>query len=191
MKITQITEHFVNLNTPAEKEPYKDQVWDILQTSYAKVGGFKSAVSVDELVNTPGLWKLSRRNGKIVAVNLYRDAHGRKSIASGTDGSIEGKQDYFAIKNDDNTFKRAWAEVSGPVERMLANSGVMQIPNKFASVLTGKEILDLDPDGVHYTRLIQGEPHKKIMFGFVKMTPELKQKLDTAGIALHDLPTSK
>lgn len=34
--------------------------------------------------------------------------------------------------------------------------------------ILGKEILEYDPDGYHYTRLINGEPHRKIMIGNVQ-----------------------
>ncbi len=189
MKIKDIlTEHFINLNTPEEKSQYKDEVWDILQKSYASIGGFKSAVDAEELVDTPGLWKLSRRNGKIVAVGIYRDMHGRKSIAVGTDGSAEGKRDFYKIKNEDVRFGRAWCEASGAVEAILKKNGSRPIPAKFASVLTGKQIVEINPDGVHYTRLIQGHPHEKIIFGVAKLDDALLQKLADAGIELHDLP---
>lgn len=189
MKISHIlTEHFVNLITPAEKAPFKDQVWDLLQTAYAGIGGFKGAKDADELADTPGLWKLSRRNGKIVTVAVYKDVHGRKSIASGTDGSIEGRRDFHNIKNADLNMKRMWVEASGAIEHILNKSKAKTIPNKFAGILTGKEILNLNPDGVHYTRLIAGHPYEKIIFGFVQVDDALMAKLEAAGIQLHELP---
>ncbi len=189
MKISHIlTEHFVNLITPAEKAPFKDQVWDILQTAYAGIGGFKGAENAEELASTPGLWKLSRRNGKIVTVAVYKDVHGRKSIASGTDGSIEGRRDFHNIKNADLNMKRMWVEASGAIEHILKKSNAKTIPNRFAGILTGKEILNLNPDGVHYTRLIAGHPYEKIIFGTVDASPELQQLLIKHGFPLHELP---
>lgn len=161
--IVRLLEHFVNLTAPSQKSKYANEVWQILQKSYEKIGGFKSVDTLEELIHDTGLWKLSKRNGRIVAVAIYKDSYGRKSIASGTDGSPQGKHDYFLIKNEDIKFKRAWAEVSGPVEKIMQKSGAQPLPNKFAEVLTGKKVLNFNSDGYHYTRIIGGHPHEKII----------------------------
>lgn len=191
MLVDQILfEHFVNLFSPEQKEKYKDIVWDILQTSYANKGGFKSAASADELVHTPGLWKLSRRNDKIVSVAIYKDRLGRKAIAFGTDQSDGGKKDFFNLANADLKFDRMWTEASGRIESALIRSGAKMIPSKYASILTGKEILKYNPDGHHYTRLIQGTPEEKAMFGFVQLDQDTVNQFVAAGISLHDLPNN-
>src|ERR1700741_3909740 len=154
MKSTEfLTEHIVNLLTPQDKQKYAIVVWDLLQQSYAPAGGFHSAASPEELITKSGLWKLMRRDGKITVAAIYRDQNGRKSIAAGTDGSQQGKKDYMAIKNADVSMNRAWAEVSGAPEKILLRSGAKPIPAKFAPLLTGKEIVEYNPDGFHYTRL--------------------------------------
>lgn len=189
MNLNQIlTEHFVNLHTTAQKEQYKDQVWELLQGAYANIGGFKGAVNADELAQTPGIWKLSRRNGKIVAAAIYKDSHGRKTIAVGTDGSTAGKRDFHIIKNEDLSHKRMWVEASGAMEHVFKKANTITVPNKYAGVLTGKHILDLNPDGVHYTRLIGGSPYEKIIFGFVNLDDDLLAKIQAAGLSLHELP---
>lgn len=189
MNLNQIlSEHFVNLHTTDQKEQYKDQVWELLQAAYAPIGGYKGAVNADELAQTPGLWKLSRRNGKIVAAAIYKDTHGRKTIAVGTDGSQAGKRDFHIIKNEDLKHKRMWVEASGAIERVFQKANAITIPNKFAGILTGKEILELNPDGVHYTRLIGGYPYEKIIFGFVDLSDDLYMKIQNAGLPLHELP---
>lgn len=179
MRYKQIlTERILNLTTQAEKEQYKDEVWALLVRSYEKAGGFKSAVSPDELVNTTNLWKLVVRptvDGKrhVSAANIYRDAYGRKSVAAGTDGTVQGKKDYMMVKSEDVKLRRAWAEVSGAPEAIFRKSGAQPISNKLAAKLTGKEIISLDPDGFHYTRLILGEPHTKMIMGWPKgLSPE-------------------
>ena len=70
-------------------------------------------------------------------------------------------------------------------EKMLARAGATPLSNQLAATLTGKEILDLNPDGYHYTRLIAGHPHEKIIYGFVKMDPALAQKLEKLNITVH------
>jgi hypothetical protein len=180
MRYQQLFEHFVNLFDEDSKKKYADQVWDILQKSYASVGGFHSAASTEELIAKTGLWKLTVRNGKVFAVSLYKDHLGRKSIASGTDGSDQGKSDYNRIKR----------EVSGAPEALLRRAKATPIPNTFAEVLTGKAIMELDPDGFHYTRLIAGHPHQKIIYGFINLDPASAAKFELQGIDLQKLPSN-
>ena len=188
MRYQQLIERVINLFTPEQKAQYADEVWDILQKSYEKVGGFKSAADVDELINQTYLWKLVRRDGRITSVNIYSDKHGRKSIASGTNGSTQGKLDYMKTKDEDLKLGRCWAEVSGPVERMLKKAGATPISNQFAGVLTNKDIVELSPDGYHYTRHIAGELHEKVIYGFVKLSQEAQQTLTNLGVNLQELP---
>ena len=183
-----LTERVVNAFDAAQKAKYADKVWDMLQTAYKDIGGFGSAASVEELLNTPGLWKLVVRDGEVTAVNIYRDAQGRKSIASATNQSLQGIKDYKMIKGADVKYRRAWAEVSRTPAAILKKFGATPIPSKYAQLLTGKHIMDYNPDGVHYTRLIAGEPHEKIMYGVVKMSPDMVEKFKAAGIDIHSLP---
>lgn len=192
MKITEIiNEHVVNAFDPTQKLKYADEVWDILQKSYANVeGGFGTASSIEELIEKSSLWKLVTRDGRVTAVAIYRDQLGRKSIASGTDGSRQGKADYMMIKNADVKLRRAWAEVSGAPEALMKRTGLKALPSKFAPVLTGKEILEYNDDGYHYTRLIGGQPHEKVIYGAVQLDQATIDKLTAMGIELHDLPSN-
>lgn len=197
-----LIERILNLHTPEQKAKYADEVWDLLQKSYLKLGGFKSATDKEELISIPGYWKVVKRGDKITAVNLYRkvpQTQTFKVYASGTEttsdpitntprSTLQGKRDYSMVKKADVTQKRAWAEVSGPAEAVANRSGGKPIPNKYAAYLTGKEILDLDSDGYHYTRLIQGKPYEKIMYGFVKLTPEQRKAMEMNGLDINDLP---
>lgn len=189
MKIMEIMllEHYVNLKTADEKKEYVDEVWDLLQKAYELAGGFKSANSKQHLIDDSSLWKLVRRDGKIVAANLYKDAFGRKMIACATDGSVKGKQDLKKIKSDDLKLQRAWGEASGKVESLFLKLGAVPLSNKFAAKLTKKEILGYDVDGIHYTRLIGGEPHSKVIFGFPKMTDEIRSELATRDVLVKNL----
>jgi hypothetical protein len=51
------------------------------------------------------------------------------------------------------------------MEGLYRKMGAKPIPNTEAHQLTGKRILSLDDDGVHYTRLIAGHPHVKALYG--------------------------
>lgn len=184
-----ITEHVINARDTETKKKYGEQVWDMLQAAYASVkGGFRSASSLDELISDSGLWKIVVRAGKPTAINIYKDSHGRKSIAAATDNTLVGKRDYRMIKNADFKLRRAWAEVSGMPEEMLRRDAAVPIPAKYAGILTGKEILSINDDGEHYTRLIRGTPIEKIIFGFVEIDDKLLDKLKRANIDVKDLP---
>ena len=197
-----LIERILNLWTPEERQPYAKQVWDMLLRSYKHKGGFKSASSLEELVNTPGYWKLTRRGDKITSVSIYKKVehtNNFKGIASASETEFSqpknryaatkpGYADYSHMKDADLKTHRSWSEVSAEIEQLLLKSGAKSIPNKFAAILTGKEILKLNPDGIHYTRLIKGEPHEKSIYGFVSLSPSGQAALERSGISLHDLP---
>jgi hypothetical protein len=185
-----LCEHVLNLFSPEDKAKYADAVWDILQKSYKNIGGFKGASSPDELINTSSMWKLVRKNNKIVTAFIYKDKHGRKLIGSGTDRSAEGIAGWHQLKNDDAKLSRAWGEVSGRAEQILAaNPNSKAIPNQYAEKLLGKKILDLNPDGFHYTRLIDGSPKEKIIYGTLQLDPETYKELSTNGVEFNKLPS--
>lgn len=197
-----LTERILNLHTPEARAKYADQVWHLLQKSYQKAGGFKSAVNKEELINNPGYWKIAKRGDRITAVNLYRkipQTNTFKIYASGAETELDpdtqeyratekGKRDYLNIKKADITQKRSWAEVSGSPEMLAKRLGAQPVPNKYAAYLTGKEILELSPDGYHYTRLIMGEPHEKIIYGFIGLSPKQEKALENNGLDIQDLP---
>jgi hypothetical protein len=196
-----LVERIINLHTPEEKMKYADKIWDMLQRSYKKIGGFKSANSAEELANDLGYWKLVRRGNHITALGVYKQVPNTdnfKMIASATEtepnpegdykATEQGIKDYNMLKNADIKTKRAWAEVSGPAEKLMLRAGAKPIDNKYAEFLTGKKILELNSDGYHYTRLIQGEPHEKIIVGFVHLSPQGKEKLTSLGFDLKNLP---
>lgn len=100
---------------------------------------------------------------------IYKDQYGRKGIAGGTDGSSVGKYWFTKMIQEDIKFARSWGEVSGAMEHILRKNGAEPIPNYMAKMLTGKDIIELNPDGYHYTRMIGNTPHEKIIFGTVNI----------------------
>ena len=124
-----------------------------------------------------------------------------KIIASATETDLDpetgkyratkqGRKDYDMLKNADFMLKRAWAEVSGPAEHIMQKSGAKPIPAKFAELLTGKKILKISDDGIHYERFIHGELHEKAIYGFARLTPDTVKELEDMGIELHELPAN-
>jgi len=108
-----ITERYVNLlpDDSEKKRKYMDQVWDVLQKSYASIGGIKGAgfESPQDMINIP-MWKIGIRDGRVRAVRMYKDRGGRKSVAIGTDGSEEGA--WFITDMVKNELSRSYGEQS-------------------------------------------------------------------------------
>lgn len=163
-----IFERYVNVFTKSDKEKYALEVWDMIQKSYAKIGGYKGASNANDLVTDSDLWKMVRKNGKIIAVTVYKDKFGRKSIVSATDGTDAGKQALFSIWLEDLKLQRSWSEVSGKAAEIKLKQGFKPVPNKYAAQILDKEIKSLNPDGFRYTRTIGGTPYEKMIVGNVK-----------------------
>lgn len=157
------------------REKYRQQIHDLIQTSYKDAGGYGSLPSGSKeesnAINndiTSSVIKAVRRDSKITAAVLYKKQHGRKAIASGTDGSQQGKSDWKNIKSTDISRKRAWAEVSGKPEHMMRKIGAPEIPVGEVPNLLGKKIEPADNN--YYTRTIGGQKHRKIAMGFTDKT---------------------
>lgn len=167
----------IGLNPKHEKhrEAHKDEIHDIIHKSYKSIGGYrgKQSGSDDEKKAIhddikKSVIKAVRRNGKITAVNMYKKSHGLKSIASGTDGSEQGKKDWMKTKIEDHEQKRAWGEVSGAVEKLQHKIGVPKIKSKHAGKLLGKRVKPSDSDEYKYTRKIGNHEHEKTIMGHPK-----------------------
>jgi hypothetical protein len=111
-----ITEKYVNAvgtspTAMATKQKYVLQVWDMLQKSYASIGGIKGNGfdSPEEMMNLP-MWKMGIRDGYLVAVLIYKDKGGRKSVAMGTDGTAAGR--WFVNDMFGQEIKRSYGEKS-------------------------------------------------------------------------------
>ena len=67
-----LTESYVNLfDTDKRKWDYLDQVWDMLQESYKRMKGFHSVKTKEDLVTECKMWKLSKKNGKVIAKGTH------------------------------------------------------------------------------------------------------------------------
>lgn len=166
-----ICERFVNIFDSNNKEQYLDEVWNLLQIAYKIIGGFQSVTSKNELLNTAGLWKLVRKDNKIIACTLYKDQFGKKCYAVASDSTFDGKKALLKILEEDLKFDRSWYEVSGKLESIMKKHKAYPIPVDIAEKIlnkTGKILLSKNTDGYHYTRLINGNPHEKIMFGKIE-----------------------
>lgn len=166
-------EHYVNIiDNRAEKEKYLDEVSNIIMASYGKRGG-RPTHDVHDYLADKYFWKLVRKDGKIIAALIYKlDGEYRKYNCGGTDGTAEGKKALYKILEDDIILydRGAYGEVSNPIEHIyIDNLGGKVIPNKIAQYILknrfNKQVISLNPDGIHYTRMISGKPIEKVMVG--------------------------
>ena len=167
----------IGLNPEHEqfREKHRQQIHDVIHNSYKNVeGGYGGQGSGSKKESdaihsdiTHSVIKATKRGDKITAVNLYKKQHGRKSIASGTDGSEQGKHDWKKTKMEDHEQKRAWGEISGAAEKIQRKMGVPVIPNNKVGKLLNKDI-NPHEGGEHYDRKIGGEMHTKVAMGHPK-----------------------
>lgn len=126
----------MNPNHEKYREQHRQQIHDIIHNSYKSIDGYGGLGSGSKAESdaihhdiSHSMIKATKRGNEITAVNLYKDKFGRKSIASGTNGTPEGKKDYMKTKTEDHTQKRAWGEVSDKAEHIGKKIGNPVIPN--------------------------------------------------------------
>ena len=170
-----LEEHFVNLGSGdiEGKREYLGDVREIIERSYRGIGGPLNISSYEDLLNGRYFWKLARKDGRIVAVVIYKTVRGgRKYSLLGSDGTPEGKAELFRIMQDDiaQEGRHAFGEFSGAPEHIFDKFGATPVPNDVAQKVLddlGKTVTKLDPDGIHYERMIHGVPERKAMYGNV------------------------
>lgn len=171
LKSQLITEHFINCKSDVEMKQYADIVWRILQKSYEYCGGIKNIDGPDDLIKDTHLWKLLKKNGKIIAVICYTDRKGgRKLCLLGQDGSDEGRKGLKKMLEDDFKIKdrQSWVGVSGKAAITALKHGGMPIPSKIAITYMGSKCKPYDE--YWYSRPIKNsdgkiENHYKVMVG--------------------------
>lgn len=170
-----INERYINLFTPEDKEPYVDEVWNILQAAYAYTGGIhgNGFQSKERMINEIPFWKLNVVDGKVVAVRMYKSSDGRKAVASATNQSPEGKKAYKSITKED--LKRAYVEVSGQALvsfQNLLGDDFYKFTVPVDQVIKKLKNDHIEPLGDYfYKREIGGVMHKKIMLGNINSNP--------------------
>lgn len=155
------------IDTADDKLRFGDAVWDILNKSYAKLGGFKSFDNKNHMITEPGMWLLILDDDEnLMAAIVFKNLNGNKLIGLGTNGEVQGKNELINSLRNLKNKKNFWAEVSGPLEKLFDTLDFPKIENKYAKELTGKEIVNYDNDKYHYTRYIAGQPIRKIIVGY-------------------------
>ena len=109
--LTETIDNYFDYN---EKQKYSQQVWDIIQRSYAPIGGIhgNGFKSIDDMIKNIPMWKIFRRGDTVKVIMLYKSKQGRKRVALGTDGSKEAKEMLAKMLIDEYRTKRTFGEVS-------------------------------------------------------------------------------
>lgn len=177
-----LTEKITNLfiSDGEGRRKYADQVWDILQQSYASIGGIHGSGFKDkeDMIKKIPMWKIFRRGDQVKAVLMYKDKGGRKRVAIGTDGDKESKRMLAKMLIDEYKTGRAFGEVSDAslnfIKKLLGDA----INDVAVPVEVVKQLLPNDEieavDKYLYMRDIGGHMHKKMMLG----NPKAKGVID-------------
>jgi len=144
-----------------------DEIWPMYQRAYGAIGAQYS--SPEALLSEPTLFDVVRTaDGRALAFNVNKITDwGYKSVASGQDGTEEGKRawrtNHRRLKNEGY-----YGEFSGAPRHIAEKENLPTVPAAEAARILGKTVAAL-PDGEAYTReiTIKGltEPHEKRMFG--------------------------
>lgn len=187
-----IEERFVNALPKDDeiKAKHADKAWELLQKSYAPIGGIKGKGfnSKDDMMKIP-FWKMIVQNGELKGIVFYKDKGGRKSVAVGTDGSDYAKAKVADIMKND--VKRSYGEKSkaalGTMMKQLPWDVLQQFtktPEEAAKILKKDDVVgvrkykgEMPKDAEQtlqkypelkdyaYIRDIGGVPTFKVMFG--------------------------
>jgi hypothetical protein len=161
----KLNERFVNILDPKDQDAYLDIIWSLIELSYSSIGGY--SIPKERLIDETNLWKLVKRNGIIVAGQLFRDELGHKMVCGFSNGTPEGKSEFKSMIIDILERNKGWMEASGAVERIIWKVMTPMTNDKAVIVLKmlNKKALSISDDGYHYTRMIAGRPLIKVMFG--------------------------
>lgn len=168
-----LTEKIINIFDNNEKRKYAQDVFNLVQKSYEKVGGIKGSGfnSAEDMIENIQMWKLVIKNNKILCGLLYKDKSGRKLVAIFQNLTDEGKYELSRLlKNELFDREGTYFELSDSVVAFIKrNTNNIDIDEKIIPVEYVKKILKDDKiipiNKFEYKRNIGGELHRKTMFG--------------------------
>lgn len=169
----------------SKKRKYAKKLWNMIQSKYAYIGGCKSFDSINgddgftDFLNGNYIWRVyfGENANDILGIAVYKPTRfGRKRICS----TGESSESYLKLIDDDfKDYNHVYGEVSGKSENFMNKQPKTRWVNSMqaSSFLPNKQIdLERDPNAdaneklaynksKHYYRLINGEHHRKAMFG--------------------------
>lgn len=151
--------------TGRKRQRYLPAVWDMLVRSYAAIG--VPHRHPGELLADYPAWDVAfDEEGAPRAFTLYkRTPRGWKSAASGSDGSLDGRDTVKAQIARKFQKPGTYGEVSGAVEAVARKSGAPAVCAAYVPEVIGKRVTP-QGDGLHYERAITGVGvHEKVLVG--------------------------
>jgi hypothetical protein len=160
--------------TDDEKEEFAEEIFDLVNTAYAPIGGHPNYKSPQDVMG-------DERDAEYMVIDLDDDpefdavkmsknkAAGNKSVGMGHDGSGPAKSAAVNISAKLLQMPGFYAEISGKLLDILSAKGAPIIKDEeiIRKVLKGKEIT-MNDDG-SYSREIGGERHTKVLMGNPKI----------------------
>ena len=194
--ISENYKNFIGPSSKPQREKWVDQAWEILQQSYAPIGGIKGSgfASKQDMIDNIPFWKIYTKGDKVIVAVFYKDKGGRKSVAIATDGSELGKKIVADVFK--SSLGVSYGEKSGPALGTMIKAvpwdtlkNFMLTPQQLSKI-SGEKIMTIDEFGVEnldekdqftynkfpqlkpyfYVRELGGEIHLKAAMG----TPNLK-----------------
>jgi hypothetical protein len=160
---------WVNLDD-VEQSEYAENIFDLIKTAYASIGGHSNYQSSTDVVGSEGdadyeVINLDD-NPDIEAVSVSKSKQsGDKFVATGHDGSKIAKSAVVNHKADELKKSGHFIEVSGRIKDILLGKGVPMVTDEetIRRALKGKEI-EMNDDG-SYQRKIAGKAYTKVLLG--------------------------
>lgn len=160
--------------TDDEKEEFAEEIFDLINTAYAPIGGHPNYKSPADVMG-------DERDAEYMVIDLDDDpefdavkmsknkAAGNKSVGMGHDGSKAARSAAVNISATLLKMPGFYAEISGKLLDILSAKGAPIIKDEevIRKVLKGKEIT-MNDDG-SYSREIGGETHTKVLMGNPKV----------------------
>tara|TARA_R110002050_G_scaffold277250_1_gene422860 strand:- start:212 stop:766 length:555 start_codon:yes stop_codon:yes gene_type:complete len=153
-----------------DQSKYAENIFDLIKTAYASIGGHSNYSSSDDVVGSEG-------NSDYEVINLDDDpdieavsvskkkSAGNKFVATGHDGSKIAKSAVVSHKADELKKPGYFIEVSGRIKDILLGKGVPMVTDEktIEKALKGKDV-EMNDDG-SYQRKIAGKMHTKVLLG--------------------------
>lgn len=158
----------LTLTKQAQMQTYLEQVWTLLEASYARVSGGLHFASPAELLTDTQRWRLVICRGQVIAVTLFKAKRGWKLVAMATCRRYGDRARHALRRLICADLPRCWMELSEQAERFVmtyCGGHHFMIHASLAAELLGKIISPAGSDGYHYCREVAGVVKAKVIVG--------------------------
>ena len=192
--IKKILAAHLYINDKSEREMIADSVFELLETAYDEIGGFKSFKDISAFINDSYLWYITYDGqiddlsefdiNKVYTVSVFRNRYGLKMVGIANNRFLNlmddrDKRAEMRMKAKSAILQHikfianvGWAEVSGRLESLFEKAlpwNAVILPDELIEHKVFKNI-SMDFDNLHYYRPIRSgeEPTRKIAYGKIR-----------------------